>query len=652
VESQESSEILPSRPPAARHASGRGRRRGRLFFTIGAAVTMLAAGAVVTAYAANTEPDTYSFFASADVANVPTDSDNRPVELGLRFTTRTAGDLTAVRFLKARGDRSTHPVTVWSSRGEKLATATPGSETRSGWQQVALPQPVRLEAGREYLVSYHTSRYRSTDTYFDDHTAKAGPLTTVGSGVYAYGNAAFPVSTWKASNYWVDVVFDPGEATTPTPSATVAPATTAPAPSATATSTAPKPTAPTTAVPPNGSVNLSLPRVPWEGGPQYYSAFAKPDSAKWDDPDFFPIGVWYEGVYAQAEIDKDKGVGINTYVELTEQSDMNLIRRNGMHAMTSGVLKDAATETTGWIISDEADMWGGAGNSTWTGKYPGEGDPCTSGKYDCGFDVMKRLSADLPSNDGRMKYANLGKGVMFWQSDADASRFVNNYTSVVSNDIYWYTDPNVCYSASEGPTIGVTKDACRRSANYGLTMDRMRALDAMDGKRQPVFAFVEVGQPFQKTDVPPINGGQIAGAVVNSLIHEARGVLYFNHNFGSSCISQHVLRDACGAAVRPDVAELNKRITSLAPVLNTQSYQWKFNPKLDTMLKAHDGSYYVFAMPGRAGGTGAQRLAMPPELSGATAEVLFEGRTVPIIDGTLTDTFDKEFSYHIYKVTP
>ena len=653
MESQESAAIHASKRRAGRHV--RGQRRGRLAFTVGAALSMLAAATVVTAYAANSGPDTYSFFASADVSGVAADPDDRPVELGLKFTSSSTGDLTAVRFLKARGDRSPHRVSVWSGNGERLASGTPVSESPSGWQQVTLPEPVRVEAGREYLVSYHTSRYRASQDYFAGRAATAGPLSTVGAGVYAYGTGGFPTETWEASNYWVDVVFTPEAGATPTQSPSSTPTTSAPVPvpSATASASTPSPSATAgSATSAAENVTLDLPRVPWEGGPGYYARFAKADATGWDDPDFFPIGVWYEGVNSQQDVDQDKGAGLNTYVMLTDGSDLDLIERNGMYAMTTESRSDTGGETTAWIINDEVDMWGGAGDGTWTGKYPGEGNPCTSGRYDCGFDIMKRLSADLPAGDGRMRYANFGKGVMFWQSDADASRFVNNYTTVVSNDIYWYTDPNVCYSASEGATIGVTTDTCRRSANYGRTMDRMRTVDAMDGKRQPVYAFVEVGHPFTETNSLTINADQIAGAVVNSLIHEARGILYFNHNFGGPCISQHVLRDACGAAVRPAVSQLNRRITGLAPVLNTQSYQWESNPKLDTMLKVHDGSFYLFAMPGRSGGTGEQKLALPKGASGAAAEVLFENRTVPIADGAITDTFAKEFSYHIYKITP
>ena len=609
---------------------------------------MLVAATAVTAYAVNSEPDTYSFFASSDVSNVRTDPDSRQVELGLKFVSSTAGTLKAVRFLKSRGDRSAHRVTVWSAAGEKLASAVPTAETRSGWQQVNLTDALKVEPGVQYVVSYNTMRYSASQRYFRTRTAKAGPLATVGAGTYAYGGGDFPSQSWESSNYWVDVVFAPAKAAEePAPIAN--PPADEPSAEPSTPPSAPAPSQSTTK--PAGGA-LSLPRVPWEGGPEYYSRFTKAAAGEWDDPSFFPIGVWYEGVYGQGDVDKDKGAGLNTYVMLTSGSDMNLIERNGMYAMTSETRKDNGAETTGWIINDEVDMWAGAGDATWTGKYPGQGEPCTSGKMDCGFDVMRKLKEDLPSGDGRMMYANFGKGVMFWHSDANSRKFVNDYTDVVSNDIYWYTDPNVCGSPSEGPSIGVTPQTCRRSANYGLTMDTMRNLDGADGKRQPVYAFVEVGHPFTESDSPTINADQIAGAVMSSLIHEARGVLYFNHNFGGSCISQHVLRDSCGAAIRPAVSTLNRRVTSLAPVLNTQSYQWVFNSAVDTMLKEKDGSYYVFAMPGRSGGTGEQKLTLPPGLTASSAEVLYENRSVPITGGALTDTFAKEFSYHIYKITP
>ncbi|GIJ27069.1 hypothetical protein Vqi01_22310 [Micromonospora qiuiae] len=585
---------------------------------------------------------TYSFFADLDVSRVPTDPDFVPVEVGLRFTSSRDGTLTAVRFLKAEGSGNTHPVSVWTA-GRRLATATSTNETSSGWQEVRLPTPVTIKAGEVYVVSYHTTRYRVSENYF---TAKAssGPLTTTSdAGVYAYGESSFPTETYRASNYWVDVVFAPAPVAPTTPPTT--PTTTTPS------VTSPPPTGAPTASPPVRPA-LNLPRVAWEGGPSYYASFPVANAAGWTNHNFFPIGVWYESVLTQHDVDLDRTAGLNTYVMLTSNSDLSLVRRNGMFAVVDTDVPGQGAETTAWWLNDEVDMWAGPGASAWTGNYPGEGQICVGGKLDCGFEVLRRLSAELPTGDGRMRYANFGKGVMFWETDSDSSRFVNGYTSLFSSDIYWYTDPNVCLSSSEGPSIGVTASTCRRAANYGLTMQRMRQVDGLDGKRQPIWAFVELGHPASEDSAPTITAPQIAGAVMNSLINEARGIIYFNHNFGGPCITQHVLRDACGAAVRPTVTELNKRIIGLAPVLNTQSYAWTFNRRLDTMLKEYAGSYYLFAMPGRTGGTGTQGLTLPPGLTANQAQVLFENRTVPISGGMITDNFASEHSYHIYKIIP
>ncbi|WP_037938184.1 DUF4082 domain-containing protein, partial [Streptosporangium roseum] len=65
--------------------------------------------------------------------------------------------------------------------------------------------------------SYHTTSgyYSVTRPYFTTQYTN-GPLTALangaggGNGVYKYGPTnSFPTDTYKASNYWVDVVFTP-----------------------------------------------------------------------------------------------------------------------------------------------------------------------------------------------------------------------------------------------------------------------------------------------------------------------------------------------------------------------------------------------------------------------------------------------------------
>lgn len=393
-------------------------------------------------------------------------------------------------------------------------------------------------------------------------------------------------------------------------------------------------------------------KIPWEGGPAYYAKFPVMAESEWTKDSFFPIGVWYESVITQDDVDKDKEAGINTYVELTETSDMALIRNNGMFAIPSKPLTGFGKETVAWLITDEADMWAGPGDDGWTGNFPGEGELCIPDdphKERCGYTVMKKIKDKLPQGDGRPHYANYGKGVMMWQSDKDAARFVNSYTDIVSLDVYWYTSTYACEDAHNW--LKIPNKQCRLSANYGAAIDRERKLDAMDGKRQPIYAFVEVGWPAPE-DTHNIQPDQVKGAVMNSLIHEARGIIYFNHSFGGPCQTQHALRDECGAKSRPAVIEVDRQIKQLAPVLNTQSLDYDFGPGLDTMIKKRDGAYYLFAMIKRGTDVGQHSFKLPADLSASKIEVLFENREVPVSGGGFTDTFEAEYSYHIYKITP
>ncbi|GAA2867085.1 hypothetical protein GCM10010517_26610 [Streptosporangium fragile] len=391
-------------------------------------------------------------------------------------------------------------------------------------------------------------------------------------------------------------------------------------------------------------------RVPWEGGPAYYRRFAAPTAAGWTSPSFFPVGVWFESVITQADVDKDRAAGINTYVELTETTDMALVRRNGMSALTNLRLPGHGKETVGWLLDDEVDMWAKAGDAEWTGNHPGEGPLCVPESSGCGFTVLRRQRDRFPEGDGRLRYANYGKGVMMWEKDADAAAFVNRFTDVVSTDVYWYTSDSACLDGQNFLNIPAAR--CRRAANYGAVVDRQRELDALDGRLQPIYGFVEVGWPAEN-DTRAIQPYQVTGAVMSSLIHEARGIVYFNHNFGGPCHSQHVLREKCGEKVRPAVAEINRRIRALAPVLNTQSYVHRFGPGLDTMLKYHRGSYYVFAMVGRDASPGRRTFTLPRGVRAGRVEVLFENRTLPVDSrGRFTDSFAAEYSYHVYRITP
>lgn len=381
---------------------------------------------------------------------------------------------------------------------------------------------------------------------------------------------------------------------------------------------------------------------PVDGGADYYARF---EGGLPSGPDYFPIAVWFASVTSRDDAEADAEMGLNTYVELTANSSIELIEEARMHAIPSVPEEGAA----GVLVADEVDMWAGPGHGDWTGAYPGQGQVCVADDP-CGYTIMEEVTAGVP--DGVMTVANFGKGVAFWESDDEAQPFLE-FTDVVSADTYWFTDPNIC-GATEGgwgPGDGdvLSDDECRRSANYGWTVEHVRSLVSPTASK-PVWNLVEVGQPFGDGPRPAVTGSQIRAAVWSSVIHGARGIVYFNHNMGGGCVSDNVLRDACGDAVREDVTSLNHELAELAPTLNAPFIDGlvSVDGDVDVAVKLIDDGFTIFAAATR---TGVGEVAFTSECrDGTVATVLGEDRSIPVVDGRFTDTFADADTVHLYRL--
>ena len=187
--------------------------RTRLFVTIAWAVfasclAVPAQGAPTTLWPSTAVPA---------VVDVGPDSS---VELGVTFRSSVGGTITGIRFYKGPANTGTHVGSLWTSTGVLLARATFAAETASGWQQVNFSSPVSIAANTLYVASYHTNGHFSvSNDYFAASGRASGSLTAPANaggnrnGVFKYGTAiAFPQSTYRSSNYWVDVVFNPSAA--------------------------------------------------------------------------------------------------------------------------------------------------------------------------------------------------------------------------------------------------------------------------------------------------------------------------------------------------------------------------------------------------------------------------------------------------------
>jgi hypothetical protein len=190
-----------------------------------AVVGFAAGGVALTMPSATAAAATHSLWADSDAPAVADSGDAQAVELGTRFRADRAGTVDGVRFYKAAANTGTHTGSLWTAGGTLLATVTFGAETASGWQSAQFPQPVAIAANTSYVVSYHTAvGHYSGDNGGFDQPRVSGPLQAPAStgaepnGLYRYGASGFPTSSFRATNYWVDVVFSPTVVATPSPS--------------------------------------------------------------------------------------------------------------------------------------------------------------------------------------------------------------------------------------------------------------------------------------------------------------------------------------------------------------------------------------------------------------------------------------------------
>ncbi|MDC7744555.1 DUF4082 domain-containing protein [Rhizobium binxianense] len=160
---------------------------------------------------------TSSLFTGADTSGVAAANDANSVELGVKFIASANGQITGLTYYKSAQDTGTHVGSLWTTSGQLLGQASFINETGSGWQTVSFTQPINVTAGTTYVASYHSNGfYSATANYFTtDHTSGAltAPASSVsgGNGVYAYGTGSlFPTSSYNATNYWVDVLYQQG----------------------------------------------------------------------------------------------------------------------------------------------------------------------------------------------------------------------------------------------------------------------------------------------------------------------------------------------------------------------------------------------------------------------------------------------------------
>ena len=142
--------------------------------------------------------------------------DSSAITLGVNFTPTASGTITGLRFYKAAANSGTHVGSLWSRPG-RCRLRHVHQRDRLGLADLTFATPVAITAGTTYVAGYlaPAGHYRSTGGGFTSGVDN-GPLQANASSDHAatacsaYGRTStFPTSTFNATNYWIDVLFQP-----------------------------------------------------------------------------------------------------------------------------------------------------------------------------------------------------------------------------------------------------------------------------------------------------------------------------------------------------------------------------------------------------------------------------------------------------------
>ena len=345
------------------------------------------------------------------------------------------------------------------------------------------------------------------------------------------------------------------------------------------------------------------------------------------DRGFFPIGVWLQSPMRAAAY---KAIGINTFVGLyqgpTEEQLAQLAKYDmfavaeqndvGLSSVNRHVIK-------AWMHGDEPDNAQPIGFGLYGSCIPAS-------------EVVRRTQEMKSRDPTRPVMINFGQGVAneYWRGRGSCNGDLKYYdyaaqgVDILSFDIY---------------PVGSTTPQVKGKLDYvarGVTNLVKRAAGG-----QRVWTAIETTALDPDRPVTP---AQLRSEVWMALIHGAKGLFYFVHEFVPKFREDALFRRP---EVVAEVAKTNQLIKALAPVLNgpnvPSTLTVKSSVPIATMVKLHEGTMYIFAVAMESSPSAARFVV--DGLAKTQARVLGEQRSVTVTTGEFEDAFDG-YGVHLYQI--
>ncbi|WP_340148682.1 hypothetical protein [uncultured Sneathiella sp.] len=347
--------------------------------------------------------------------------------------------------------------------------------------------------------------------------------------------------------------------------------------------------------------------------------------------DIFPIGVWLQD---PGNARSFKALGINFFAGLWKgptERQLSQLQAAGMPVFAAqndlALMPRYKDVIIGWMMPDEPD-------NTQTGADGSKKPPVMPEALIAQYHQMKERDPVRPI------LLNLGQGVAWdqWHGRGTRTNHQEDYelyvkaADIVSFDIYPITH--------------------RDSGIRGRLDYVARGVDRLvnwTDRSKPVWSLIETSRVSTAEIMP--TGDQIRSLVWLSIIHGARGIIYFVHQFSPYFVEASLLENE---ALSQEVATINARLQSLAPILNNENVA---RVDIDvtapygsvSILTRQDGCHlYVFSGSVSKFATDAQ-ITIDGDIAKANVDVLDESRQIELRGGRFQDSF-APYAIHLYRI--
>ncbi|SRR6266852_1553363 len=423
----------------------------------------------------------------------------------------------------------------------------------------------------------------------------------------------------------------------------------------------------------------------------YYSGnnFTKATSANpsfptvnWDDPNFFPLGVFF-GVYPADESEM-VDLGLNVAVAVTGTSDYSGMIPAQLQAFSNGSGPYGTDWEVGMHLDEPATVAAiqtfisGYTAAQWTGRM---------------FDLTGTINYIIAGDLGGTPISTL-LAKNNWTAPGGGNRSTDSFSA----DIYWFAysgnsnglqaGGNVLSVPMSFSSTPATTDQIRRGSHYGNMIDIYRSY--VNGQnvggngnsavgtngatgRIPMWSLPENYDGLWTPTPYIIQPTELNWAVWSSIIHGARGIDYFTYTdfaahgsgfntaiYSGQSISIYNQAKATNALIKTMASVINSPaalgyLTSITPhgyIFPTVETNW-LNGGVEAVAKWNGTNFYIIATTRESESTTNLSATFNIVNTGATTvTVINENRTIPITNGgtKFVDTFANAWTVHIYRI--